>query len=58
MSKLQAEYPSKYFIAEHLPNNPWITTFGQFDATWTEAHHEFQRAMNGYDLVGRIKNIG
>jgi 1,4-alpha-glucan branching enzyme len=50
--------PDRYLSAEHLPANPWITTFGNFDATWEAfAHHECQRALNGDAPVHRIKSI-
>lgn len=56
--QLRTMYPDKYFIAEHLPAHPWITTFGNFDATWfAKAHHETQRALNGDNPVARIRSI-
>ena len=56
--RLQGDYPEKYMIAEHLPAHPWITTAGNFDATWyAKAHHEVQRALNGNNPVGRVKGI-
>jgi 1,4-alpha-glucan branching enzyme len=56
--RLQSEYPGKYMIAEHLPAHPWITTTGNFDATWlAKSHHEAQRALNGDNPVGKIKGI-
>jgi len=58
MLKLREEYPDKYFIAEHHPADRWITTFGNFCATWNaEAHHEAQRALNGDSPVHRIGGI-
>ncbi len=57
IARLKAEYPGKYIVAEHLPDHPWITTIGNFDATWCEAHHEFQRAMTGSDPVGRVRGF-
>lgn len=56
--RLQERYPDKYFIAEHLPAHPWITTTGNFDATWdAEVHHECQRALNGDKPVEKIDGI-
>ena len=56
--QLRTKYPDKYFIAEHLPADPWITTFGNFDATWlAKSHHETQRALNGDNPVGKIRSI-
>ena len=56
--RLQEEYPEKYMIAEHLPAHPWITTAGNFDATWyAKAHHEVQRALNGDNPVNKVKSI-
>ncbi|MHC4178314.1 MAG: alpha-amylase family glycosyl hydrolase [Planctomycetota bacterium] len=56
--RLKQEFPGKYLIAEHLPAHPWITTAGNFDATWfARAHHECQRALAGQDPVGKIKSI-
>lgn len=56
--KLRQKYPNKYFIAEHLPADPWITTLGNFDATWkAKSHHEMQRALNGDAPVWRVKSF-
>ena len=56
--QLQQKYPKKYFIAEHLPAHPWITTLGNFDATWlARSHHEMQRALNGDDPVGKLRSF-
>ncbi len=58
MQRLKDRYPDKYFIAEHLPAHPWITTYGNFDATWlAKSHHEAQRALNGDDPVNRVKSF-
>lgn len=58
VGQLRQQYPSKYLIAEHHPADRWITTFGNFCATWqAEAHHEAQRALNGDTPVDRIKGI-
>lgn len=53
--RIQSAYPDKYTIAEHLPDHPWITKTGNFDATWcARSHHEFQRAANGQDPVNKV----
>ncbi len=58
LDRLQARYPTKYFVAEHLPAHPWIVTDGQFDATWqARSHHEMQRALNGEDPVNKVKSF-
>ncbi len=56
--RLKQKYPNKYFIAEHLPADPWITTFGNFDATWfAQSHHEMQRALNGDRPASRLVGL-
>lgn len=56
--QLQQKYSNKYFIAEHLPAHPWITTSGNFDASWfAESHHEMQRALNGDSPVAKVKSF-
>ncbi len=56
--RLQCDYPEKYMIAEHLPAHPWITTIGNFDATWfAGSHHEVQRALNGDNSIDKIKGV-
>lgn len=56
LGKLKQAYPDKYFIAEHLPASPWITTFGNFDASWlAKSHHEMQRALNGQSPIEKVK---
>ncbi|RJQ13802.1 MAG: hypothetical protein C4560_13555 [Nitrospiraceae bacterium] len=56
--ELRSKYPEKYLIAEHLPAHPWITTFGNFCATWnSEVHHECQRALAGNDPVNRLLRV-
>ena len=56
--RLKQRFPEKYLIAEHLPADAWITTTGNFDATWyARAHHECQRALAGHDPVGKIKAL-
>lgn len=56
--RLKERYPDKYLIAEHLPAHPWITTSGNFHASWfAKAHHECRRALNGDDPVGKVKSF-
>lgn len=56
--QLHSKYPNKYLIAEHLPAHPWITTDGNFDATWfAKSHHEMQRALNGEDPVAKVRSF-
>ncbi len=56
--RLQVDYPGKYMIAEHLPAHPWITTTGNFDATWfAESHHQMQRALNGESPISKVRDI-
>jgi 1,4-alpha-glucan branching enzyme len=56
--RIKSAYPNVYTIAEHGDGSPWITTTGNFDATWTgSVHHEFQRACNGQDSVNKIEAI-
>ncbi|GAB5401862.1 MAG: alpha-amylase family glycosyl hydrolase [Aureliella sp.] len=58
MRRLRERYPDKYFVAEHLPAHPWITTFGNFNATWlAKSHHETQRALDGQDSVNKVKSL-
>ncbi|MCJ7603689.1 MAG: alpha-amylase family glycosyl hydrolase [Desulfobulbaceae bacterium] len=56
--RVRSTYPGKYLIAEHGDGDPWITTTGNFDATWSgKVHHEFQRACNDQDPVNKIEGI-
>ncbi len=58
MGRLQQRFPSKYFVAEHLPAHRWITTFGNFDATWlARSHHQVQRALSGDDPLPRVLSV-
>lgn len=58
VARLRSRYPDKFFIAEHLPVDPWITTEGKFCATWRAApHHECQRALAGQDPVNKIMHF-
>jgi 1,4-alpha-glucan branching enzyme len=56
--RIISAYPNKYMIAEHLPDNPWITKAGNFRATWcARSHHEFQRAAKGEDPVNKVASF-
>lgn len=58
MDRLRQEFPDKYFVAEHLPADPWIIKTGSFCATWhAESHHECQRALAGQEPLKKIKSI-
>jgi 1,4-alpha-glucan branching enzyme len=58
VAELRLRYPDKYLIAEHLPAHRWITTIGNFAATWfAKSHHECQRALNGDQPVNRVKSF-
>jgi 1,4-alpha-glucan branching enzyme len=56
--RIVSAHPDKYIIAEHLPDHPWITKTGNFNATWcARSHHEFQRAANGEDPVNKVASF-
>jgi len=58
IGRLRDRYPDKYIVAEHLPADPWITTTGNFSATWfARSHHECQRALSGDRPVHRVKSF-
>jgi 1,4-alpha-glucan branching enzyme len=58
VGRLHDEFPDRYIIAEHLPDDPWIINEGRFSATWcANAHHETQRALAGQDPVRKIRNL-
>lgn len=58
MDRLRHEFPNKYFIAEHLPDHPWIIRTGRFCATWhADTHHECQRALAGQAPLDRVRSI-
>ena len=58
MAKLRQDFPNKYFVAEHLPDNPWIVNEGRFAATWVaRSHHECQRALAGQDPLNKVKGF-
>jgi 1,4-alpha-glucan branching enzyme len=58
IERLRQDFPDKYLVAEHLPDNPWIVKTGRFCATWdADSHHECQRALAGMDPVERVKRF-
>jgi len=58
MARLRQDFPDKYFVAEHLPDNPWIIDQGQFCATWvSQSHFGCQRALNGEDSLNNVKSF-
>ena len=58
MWRLRERYPDKYFVAEHLPADPWITTWGNFSGTWlAKSHHETQRALVGQEPIRKVKSF-
>ena len=58
MDQLRVEFPDRYFIAEHLPDNPWIVKNVRFCATWdADSHHECQRALAGQSPLARVKSF-
>ncbi|MBA3311866.1 MAG: alpha amylase C-terminal domain-containing protein [Planctomycetaceae bacterium] len=58
VGNLRRDYPDKYIVAENHPASRWVTTFGNFCASWqAESHHEAQRAFNGDSPVDRISGI-
>lgn len=58
IARLRADFPDKYLVAEHLPDDPWIIETGRFCATWhARSHHECQRALAGRDALNRVKGF-
>lgn len=58
MARLRQDFPDKYFIAEHLPDHPWIINDGHFSATWVaRSHHECQRGLAGQDPLNKVKSF-
>jgi len=55
IDRLRRDFPSKYLIAEHLPDNPWIVRHGGFCATWdADSHHQCQRALDGQEPQRKV----
>jgi 1,4-alpha-glucan branching enzyme len=58
VGRLRDDFPGKYLIAEHLPDNPWIVDTGRFCATWqADAHHQCQRALAGQQPLEKVKSF-
>jgi 1,4-alpha-glucan branching enzyme len=58
LERLREDFPDKYLIAEHLPDNPWIIDTGRFCATWAaRSHHECQRALAGQDSLNKVQGF-
>ena len=58
MGQLRTEFPNRYFIAEHLPDSPWIVKNVRFCATWdADSHHECQRALVGQRPLDKVKSF-
>ena len=58
VGRLRDEFPDRYLVAEHLPDDPWIIGEGRFHATWhADAHHETQRALAGQDPLRKIRGV-
>jgi len=58
VDRLRRDFPDRYLVAEHLPDDPWIVDTGRFCATWhADTHHECQRALAGMDPVDRVRGI-
>jgi 1,4-alpha-glucan branching enzyme len=58
VDRLRRDFPDKYLIAEHLPDNPWIIDRGRFCATWdADAHHECQRALAGQEPLRKVRGL-
>jgi 1,4-alpha-glucan branching enzyme len=56
VGRLRADFPDRYIVAEHLPDDPWVTHDGAFCATWaSRVHHETQRALAGQDPVRKVR---
>lgn len=58
MKQLRSDFPDRYLIAEHLPDNPWIVKNIGFCATWdADSHHECQRALIGNNPLEKLKSF-
>src|SRR5262249_53489253 len=58
IERLRADFPDKYLIAEHLPDNPWIIETGRMCACWdANSHHQCQRALAGQDSLNKVKGF-
>lgn len=58
VERLREDFPDKYLVAEHLPDDPWIIETGRFCAAWhARSHHECQRALAGQDSLNKVKGF-
>ncbi|HEU0299716.1 MAG TPA: alpha-amylase family glycosyl hydrolase [Longimicrobium sp.] len=58
VDRLRRDFPDRYLVAEHLPDDPWIVDTGRFCATWhADTHHQTQRALAGHDPLARVRGI-
>jgi 1,4-alpha-glucan branching enzyme len=58
VGRLRDDFPNRYLVAEHLPDNPWIVNTGRFCATWQAvSHHECQRALAGQQPLEKVKSF-
>lgn len=58
VKRLRDEFPDRYLIAEHLPDDPWVVKNIHFCATWdADSHHECQRALAGQSPLEKVKSI-
>src|SRR5215207_7903825 len=58
VGRLREDFPDKYLVAEHLPDDPWIIGSGRFCAAWhADSHHECQRALAGQDSLNKVKGF-
>jgi len=58
VERLRRDFPNKYLIAEHLPDDPWIVKTCGFCATWhSDSHHDCQRALTGQDSLNKTKSF-
>jgi 1,4-alpha-glucan branching enzyme len=58
VGRLRDDFPNKYLVAEHLPDNPWIVNTGRFCATWqADSHHQCQRALAGQQPLEKVKSF-
>lgn len=58
VDRLRRDFPDKYLIAEHLPDDPWVIHTGRFCATWdADSHHECQRALAGQEALQKVRRF-
>ncbi|MEF8702786.1 MAG: alpha-amylase family glycosyl hydrolase [Candidatus Accumulibacter sp. UW26] len=58
VDRLRRDFPDKYLIAEHLPDDPWVIHTGRFCATWdADSHHQCQRALVGQEPLQKVMSF-